>query len=72
MVRRGRGRPARPVVERRLIEALASGQHVGTAARADSGVTSTVDHGLTASAEVLIEIARGLSNTEVAERLFAL
>ena len=54
-----------PSVQRRLLEALASGAHVGIEP------AGTVDDGLTArELDVLTEIARGLNNSEVAQRLF--
>jgi DNA-binding NarL/FixJ family response regulator len=57
-----------PSVQRRLLDALASGQHVGTA---DPGPAQAVDESLTArELEVLAEIARGLTNPEVADRLY--
>jgi DNA-binding NarL/FixJ family response regulator len=56
-----------PSVQRRLLEALAAGAPAGTAAAATPAVP---DDGLTArEVDVLTEIAQGLSNNEIAERL---
>lgn len=56
-----------PTVQRRLLEALASGAHVGI----EPAAPGAVDDGLTVrELDVLTEIARGLSNSEVAQRLF--
>jgi DNA-binding NarL/FixJ family response regulator len=57
-----------PSVQRRLLEALASGAKLGVA---DPPVPEAPDDGLTArEAEVLVEIAHGRSNAEIAARLF--
>jgi DNA-binding NarL/FixJ family response regulator len=57
-----------PSVQRRLLEALASGAKLGVAEPASA---AAVDDGLTArEAEVLVEIAEGHSNAEIATRLF--
>jgi DNA-binding NarL/FixJ family response regulator len=59
-----------PSVQRRLLEALASGAHVGVPAPELPRVDTSED-GLTAREEdVLAEIARGLTNSEVAATLF--
>ncbi|WP_205860585.1 response regulator transcription factor [Phycicoccus sp. HDW14] len=56
-----------PSVQRRLLEALAAGAHVGI----QSATPEPIDDGLTArELDVLTEIARGLSNTEIAQRLY--
>jgi DNA-binding NarL/FixJ family response regulator len=57
-----------PSVQRRLLEALAAGAKLGVAGPTGP---AAVDDGLTArEAEVLVEIAGGHSNTEIAARLF--
>ena len=57
-----------PTVQRRLLEVLAAGATSGVAA---PGRAEVVDDGLTArEVEVLVEIAAGHSNAEIAARLF--
>ena len=57
-----------PSVQRRLLEALASGAKLGVA---EPETREPMDDGLTArEAEVLVEIAAGHSNAEIAARLF--
>jgi DNA-binding NarL/FixJ family response regulator len=57
-----------PSVQRRLLEALAAGAKLGVAG---TDVPAPVDDGLTArEAEVLVEIAAGHSNAEIAGRLY--
>jgi DNA-binding NarL/FixJ family response regulator len=57
-----------PSVQRRLLEALAAGAKLGVAGPTGP---AAVDDGLTArEAEVLVEIAVGHSNAEIAARLF--
>jgi DNA-binding NarL/FixJ family response regulator len=58
-----------PSVQRRLVEAMVSGEHVGVpgASREDAGPGDLVSDGLTQrEVEVLTEIAAGLSNAELA------
>jgi DNA-binding NarL/FixJ family response regulator len=57
-----------PSVQRRLLEALAAGAKLGVA---EPEARAPVDDGLTArEAEVLVEIAQGRSNAEIAAQLF--
>ncbi|MGC9670294.1 response regulator [Planosporangium sp. 12N6] len=57
-----------PSVQRRLLEALAAGAKLGVA---EPAAPATVDDGLTSrEVEVLIEVAAGHSNAEIAGRLF--
>ena len=57
-----------PSVQRRLLEALAAGAKLGVAGPA---APAPVDDGLTArETEVLVEIAEGHSNAQIAARLF--
>jgi DNA-binding NarL/FixJ family response regulator len=57
-----------PSVQRRLLEALATGARLGVA---EAAAPAAADDGLTArEAEVLVEIAQGHSNAEIAGRLF--
>jgi DNA-binding NarL/FixJ family response regulator len=57
-----------PSVQRRLLEALASGAKLAVA---EPGPPAPVDDGLTArEEEVLVEIAGGHSNAEIAARLY--
>jgi DNA-binding NarL/FixJ family response regulator len=57
-----------PSVQRRLLEALASGARLGVA---EPAAPAPLDDGLTVrEAEVLVEIAAGHSNAEIAARLF--
>jgi DNA-binding NarL/FixJ family response regulator len=57
-----------PSVQRRLLEALASGAKLGVA---ELEGPASIEDGLTArEAEVLVEIAEGHSNAEIAARLF--
>jgi DNA-binding NarL/FixJ family response regulator len=56
-----------PSVQRRLLDALASGAKLGVA----EPVSAVPDDGLTArEVEVLVEVAQGHSNAEIAARLF--
>ncbi|NJC71034.1 response regulator transcription factor [Planosporangium thailandense] len=57
-----------PSVQRRLLEALAAGAKLGVT---EPNAPTTVDDGLTSrEVEVLIEVAEGHSNAEIATRLF--
>jgi DNA-binding NarL/FixJ family response regulator len=59
-----------PSVQRRLLDAFGSGQHFAVAEPAEPAPAGLPDELTPREAEVLAEIAAGLSNTEIAAALF--
>ena len=59
-----------PSVQRRLLDAFGSGQHFAVAEPAESAPAGLPDELTPREAEVLAQIAAGLSNTEIAAALF--
>ena len=60
-----------PTVQRRLLEALTRGDHAGLVAEPDDSPKAGHLEGLTPrETDVLVLVAEGLSNGEIADRLF--